>query len=221
MSWIVSLLKFTKEVQHVEELEGEADTLPLGTKSEILALLKTWFPDADYHDPSWITFNRRAELTEIIVSGADELADNGLIYGLGFRNPSYRLLRDVCTKMKWKALDPSTGDFIDFASAPPEYFWQLFPRRPSVSAGHQTLTDFIVYLRNRVLETWISGDKRALHQLAITLQTLGDSMSDSGDSTYWPIIDHLAYFAQHPELADYTLYIPEETTIRDLESRQG
>src|SRR5579859_1037445 len=215
MSWIVTLLKFNKDFQHVENIESEEDTLPLGTKSEILALLKKWFPDADYHDPSWISFDSRAELTEIIVSGADELDDNGLIYSLGFRNPSYRLIRDVCTKMKWKALD---GDFIDFASSPPEYSAQPFiSKRPQV--GTQTLTDFIVYLRDRVLETWISDNKSELHRLAMTLRALGDFCTESGDSTFWSVIDNLAYFAQHAEFADYTLYVPEEATIRDLEPK--
>ncbi len=220
MSWIVSLFKFKKDFQHFADIQGEEDALPLGTKSEILALLKKWFPDANYHDPSWISAGPGAELSEIIVGGVNELDDNGPIYGLGFRNPSYRLLRDVCTKMSWKAVDPSTGDFIDFASVPPDYYSDLFIRRRPQS-GTQTLADFIVYLRNQVLKTRTGNNKSDLQDLASTLQTLGDFFIESGDSTFWTVVDKLTYLARNAEFADYAFHVPDEAAIRDLEPKQG
>jgi hypothetical protein len=216
MSWIVTLLKFRNDIQHVKDLESGEKNLPLGTKSEILALLKKWFPDANHHDPSWISGGLQAEFTEIIMPEVDELEDDGLIYSIGFRNPSWRLLRDVCTTMGWKAFDPSDGDFIDFASLPPEYFSEMFLRKHP-QAGTRTLTDYIVHLRNQILEAGKANNINELRTLAHTLQTLEDFCIEWGDSTFWTVIDNLAYFAQHAEIADYTLYIPEEAAIRNLE----
>ncbi len=213
MSWIVSLVKLNRDVQHLEEVE-EADVIPLGTKAEILSLLRKWFPDADFHSVDWISFHGRDEVTEIIISGANELADDEMISSIGFRNPSYRLLRDVCRKMGWKAIDPSDGEFLDFAAVPPDHFVPYFVRKRPQPATY-TIVDLVVYLRNQVMETWVSGETDALKRLASALQSLMDGFEDAGyNSPYWVTVDKLAYFARHHELADYQLYVPTEDEIR-------
>ncbi|HVU12499.1 MAG TPA: hypothetical protein VHD90_14550 [Phototrophicaceae bacterium] len=220
MSWIVGILKLKKDVQSIKDVESEDFLIPLGTKAEIIALLRKWFPDADFHDLSWIGSDRRGEFTEIIVSGVNELNDDDSIDSFGFRNPSYRLLRDVCTKMGWKALDPSDGDFIDFTSLTREYLAPMyFPKDSQPAPATYTLVDFIAYLRNQIMETYIKGNTNELRNLAVTLQTLGDSVSLSGNHTYWRLIDSLAYFARHSEIADYMLYVPTEAAIRELEPK--
>ena len=219
MSWTVSFLKLKRETQRIEDLEREGDTLPLGTKREILNLLKTWFPEANFHDPSWINCDFGTELSEIIISGVNELDDDDLIYSLGFRNPSYRLLRDVRAKTGWVALDHSAGDFINFSTLPPEYFLR-YAVRDELFSGSRTFTEFVVYLRNQISSAWESGWKDELRSLASTLRTLEDFLVKTGDDELWPIVDNLAYFAQHVELADYALYVPEEAAIRGDKSRQ-
>ncbi len=221
MSWHVHLFKFAEDVQHIDDVSEKTERLPLGTKSEIMALLNTWFPDIHFN--SQHTLSSRSpwsEFSEIFVGNINELADDDSIYGLGLRSPSYRLLRDICAKMGWKAFDTSDGNFIDFAAVPPDHYSHLFThRRPQTATW--TLTDYIVYLRTQVFKAATTSDTSELRNLAHTLYTLGDFMSKTGDSTFWRIIDHLAYFAQHAAFADPALYIPDEAAIRNLDAHHS
>ncbi len=219
MSWIVSLFKFPENFRRIADFEtfdGDDPSLPLGTKAEILALLKQWFPETEGQNPEWMSVDGRGEMSEIILSGINQQADSELIYSIGFRNPSYRLLRDVCAKMGWIAFDPSDGEFIDFESVPPEYFSQLFIRKEP--QRKQTVADVIIYFRKYALEAHRQGDREALGHILIALELLGDSLIEAGDRTYWEIVDKLTYFVRHTDIADPTFYVATEAAIRELES---
>ncbi len=217
VSWIVSLFKLKREVRYVEEAKEE-DFVPLGTKAEVFALLRRWFPDGDFSRLNCISLDHREEVCELIIPDEEDIADEDTVNSIGFQSPSYRILRDVCRQMNWKALNPSDGEFIDFDNQPPDIYTPYFGRRRPQPPKYG-LVDFIVYLRDQVIETWAKGDKKALEGLANTLATLNDGFETAGyNSPYWVIVDKLAYFARYHEFADYQTYIPSEDDIRRFDT---
>jgi hypothetical protein len=114
MSWIVSMMRMPAGINALAELTPDFETEPLGSYSDVMAVLKSLFPDANYSDPTWIGVYSD-QFSEIIFGIEDP------VYSIGFRNPSLLLIQEVFEKYGWRGIDPSNGRIIP-PFIPPEYY---------------------------------------------------------------------------------------------------
>lgn len=114
MSLIVSMLRVPEGINKMTEIPDDFVREPLGAYDEVLAVIKSLFPEADYSDPTWIIVHTE-ELSEIIFPVEDP------VYSFGFRNPSFQLIQRIYETTGWRGLNPSDGRFIP-PFIPPERY---------------------------------------------------------------------------------------------------
>jgi hypothetical protein len=150
MSWDVILTRVSPDNATVDEIEKRAAFLiELGPKAEVLSALGAAFPEIDLADPAWgilqgegfsIEFNLREDdpVKQIMlhVRGSD--------LALG-------AIRRLCESTGWRALNMSTGDFMDFTDAGPQQW-------------HRYRDQVIAYLESEVVDPRQGAGKQSESQ---------------------------------------------------------
>lgn len=181
-----------------------------------MTLLKTWFPDADFSDPTWISITPYSEITEVLLSGNDLSAEASPIMWLGFRNPSGRILRDVCAKMKWVALDSSDGQLMQFDTASESF---RHPHSDMASRMSAYPIEEVIALRNMLVETLQTGDANQLNDFRTRLHQAISDVETSANGVFLSVLDHLRYVVDYPQIADLERHIPSEAAIREIQPK--
>ncbi len=114
MSLIVSMFRVPDGINKMIELPDDFVREPLGVYDEVMDMIKSLFPDADYSDPTCIKVNTE-ELSEIVFPQEDP------VHRFGFINPSFQLIKRICETTGWRGLDPSNGRFIPPFIPPEDY----------------------------------------------------------------------------------------------------
>lgn len=120
MSWDVVLLKIKIDFK---EFEGEIP--PLGERNVIVGELTALLPELDYSDKSWGIYDNESLSIEFN-TGDDEILASIMLHIRGGGDP-HVILKAICEKMEWYALDSSTGEFMDFENVSKES-WEEFQR---------------------------------------------------------------------------------------------
>jgi hypothetical protein len=96
----------------------EENTPPLGALDQVLATIRTALPEVDLCDPTWGRVEHPEYTIELNIGRDDPVRSVGLRVhgGDGALEPIARL----CEHTGWRALDYSTGDFLDEAADPAE-----------------------------------------------------------------------------------------------------
>ena len=201
----------------------ELELLPLGTKTDIIKLIGTWFPKADYHELSrsddldiWVSVHPNNDITEIMPSFISSTPDEQLIRGIGFRNPSTRLLRDICHKMGWVAYVASYGELMNFDNLPSDYFHNSNPWSSKTRIAHTILVNQIVQIRSDLLKVITTDKIEDFAALQTTISELRNGIKTENESNYWVVLDDMLYVANYPALTDRAIYIPTEAQIRAI-----
>jgi hypothetical protein len=101
MSVIISMMRVPEGINSLDDIPPDFVREPLGSYAEVMAFIRSIFPDADYSDPTWISVSSD-QLSEIIMGEVEDP-----VYGLGFRNPSWELIQEVFKAVGWRGFDPS------------------------------------------------------------------------------------------------------------------
>lgn len=114
MSVSISLFRIPDGINSISEIPNDFVMEPLGSRDEVMAVIRALFPNADYSDPQYV-YVRSDELTEIFFPIEDP------VVSLGFRNPSFQLIQRVYETTGWRGLDPSDGCILP-PFIPPERY---------------------------------------------------------------------------------------------------
>lgn len=125
MSWDVLLLDAPAD-RSMEELT-DADVRPLGSVAAVHATLRRAWPDLDLSDPTWGRLDRLA--IEVNIGSADPV-ESVMLHVRGGEDAVPAIL-ELCRAGGWRAVDISTGDWLDTAEDPTEGLrgWRAFRDR--------------------------------------------------------------------------------------------
>ncbi|MHA7966736.1 hypothetical protein ACX93W_21735 [Paenibacillus sp. CAU 1782] len=108
MSWDVILMKFSKDVNKVEDID-ESIIENLGSREVVVNKLSLIFPDADFTDKSWGTLNREGYSIEINIS--EDCNINSIMLQVRGDNRAILAIKKICDETNWKAIDEEILNF--------------------------------------------------------------------------------------------------------------
>lgn len=114
MSWDVFIQHLPASAVRVEDVPDTFEPLPLGSRTEVLAALKTVFPGMNAADPAWITID--AERYSIEVSAAEDPIVALTLHVRGDESVIPAIARFI-DLLGARAVDTWTGEFFDPATA--------------------------------------------------------------------------------------------------------
>lgn len=125
MSWDVLLLDAPADVA-VEDLT-EDRVRPLGSRAHVHDALRAAWPALDLGDPAWGRLDEHA--IEVSIGDADPV-DSIMLHVRGSDGAAQAILA-LCRSAGWRALDVSTGDWLDAAQEPADGLrsWRAFRDR--------------------------------------------------------------------------------------------
>ncbi len=110
MSWDVCLVKTnTNSEQSVEDI---AEVVDIATREEFAELLAAAYPDSNCDDLSWLILNTDSFSIEFNV-GDEPVIDSIMLHIRGSEEPT-AVIQTLCTALACRAIDTSTGEFMDF-----------------------------------------------------------------------------------------------------------
>ena len=129
MSWLAVLAKLPDTFVSISDIPNDFVPEPLGSQAAVLTLLAEVFPDANFADPTGVTVDRPNYAIEFIVGSKEP------VESLGFRphgdDTVIEALQLLCARTGWRAIDTSSGDFINFAANPAQGLqaWRAYAQR--------------------------------------------------------------------------------------------
>lgn len=129
MSWLVVLAKLPDAFVSISDIPTDFVPEPLESRAAVLTVLAEVFPDADLTDPTWVQLNRPNYAIEFIVG------DKEPVESLSFRphgdDTLLEALQLLCERTGWRAIDTSSGDFINFNANPAQGLqaWRTYAQR--------------------------------------------------------------------------------------------
>lgn len=134
MSWDVSVQRFSREYESVEEIPQDEKCEPLGSQATVRALVSQYFPGTDWTEPSWGIFDSPHGSIEFNM-GKDE-PSGGFMMHVRASPEIIGPMIEMCRAFKWQALDCSSGAFLEKSPNPEtgleqwtEYRNQIIGRR--------------------------------------------------------------------------------------------
>jgi hypothetical protein len=129
MSWDVSVHRFSREYDTVEEIPDTERPLPLGTRAEVHALISQYFLGTDWSDPAWGLYDCPHGSIEFNVGDDEPTA--GFMMHVRASGEVVLSIVSLCRAAKWQAIDCSTGAFLEKAIDPAEGLraWQVYRDR--------------------------------------------------------------------------------------------
>lgn len=106
MSWDVILIK-----EQFDANDKDYEPIPLGNRDNVINELCILLPELDYSIKDWGILNGKGFSIEFN-TGKEEIVDSIMLHIRGSGNPHY-VIATIIRKMKWEALDCSTGKFLD------------------------------------------------------------------------------------------------------------
>ncbi len=113
-NWDIVLMRMDASVSSVEVMSGNIEA-PLGSRAEVLFFLEGMLPDANFSDPAHGTYHAPGYSFEFDL-GDDDMVET-LTIRLHGEDEALVLLQRICLLSGWRALNMSTGTFIDFSQS--------------------------------------------------------------------------------------------------------
>ena len=110
-NWDIILMRMDASVNLVEELSGNIEA-PLGSRAEVLFFLEGLLPEADFSDPARASYHAPGYSIEFDL-GDEDIVETLTVRLYGEETALVQLQR-MCILSGWRALNMSTGTFIDF-----------------------------------------------------------------------------------------------------------
>jgi hypothetical protein len=114
VSWDLGLYAAPPGVPMEQLTEG--NTPPLGPLDDVLATIRSALPEVDLGDPTWGRIEHHAYTIELNIGADDPVASIGLRVHGG--EEALEPIERLWAHTGWRALDYSTGDFLDEAEDP-------------------------------------------------------------------------------------------------------
>ena len=115
MSWNVILMNVSSHIDDPEQLK-ENPPADLGAKETVLAGIHRRFPEFDFSDPAWVRMHNDDFSMEFNIGDADPIQT--IMLNIRGSDRVIAMLRVLCQHFGWRALDTTTGKFIDFDDDP-------------------------------------------------------------------------------------------------------
>jgi hypothetical protein len=143
MSWDVILMSVPSVIVAVEDFPDDFSS-ELGPQPQVLSTIAAILPDLDLTDPTWGILDGDDFSIEFNIGDGDPV-DTIMLHVRG-GDSAIRAIQHICEHTGWRALDTSTGDFINFAEDPTEGLQQWRTYRNQVVAsleaeGKEVITD--------------------------------------------------------------------------------
>jgi hypothetical protein len=113
ISWDVLLLSLSPNVTCPSEIPDDLVS-NLGARAEIVSILKTTYPQMDLTDPGWGILEGNDFGIEFNI-GEDDPISSIMLHVRGGKSAIDAIQR-VCQNTGWRALDMTTGEFMDFST---------------------------------------------------------------------------------------------------------
>jgi len=122
MSWDVTFMKFSKEVNKIEDID-ESMIEELGSRENVVNIISKVFPDADFTDKSWGILDREGYSIEFNLP--EESNISSIMLHVRGDNRALVAIKKICDETKWKAMDE---DIINFENEPERGLeqWQMY-----------------------------------------------------------------------------------------------
>jgi hypothetical protein len=127
MSWDVFFLKFPEEINSISKIPDDFNPGFLCTREYYEDMIFKLFPDIDENNNrSWMILDEETYSIEFS-AGNGKMLDSLMLHVRGDEK-ALEAIKRICEFTKWRALDTSTGNFLDFNNNPDEGFsqWRKF-----------------------------------------------------------------------------------------------
>ncbi|MFN3166617.1 MAG: hypothetical protein ACE37H_06085 [Phycisphaeraceae bacterium] len=116
MSWDISIVRFAKVYESIEEIPDDAEPQSLGSIVEIHNKVLKHFPGTDWSDPAWGMFESPFGSIEFNL-GDDDPADSMMLH-IRASNEIVAPILALCKDGAYQAIDCSSGALLDQADNP-------------------------------------------------------------------------------------------------------
>lgn len=118
MSWDVYFLKFPDEVNSVSEIPEDYEPQPLGIYDDIKKLFSEVFPAAEFFRPGYGWGVLDTDEYSIEFSIDEEEPITSIVLQIRGGETPIDVIKKICQKTAWRAIDTSSGDFMNFDNNP-------------------------------------------------------------------------------------------------------
>ncbi|MFP4895969.1 hypothetical protein [Paraburkholderia sp. EG304] len=116
MSWDVSLYKFTKRYRRIQDIPGDEQPHPLGTRSEVQAAVSDAFPGTNWNDPAWGIYDVEFGSIEFNL-GKDDSVRSLALHARASAAIVGGILQ-LCERLGCQAIDLSDSSLLDQSEHP-------------------------------------------------------------------------------------------------------
>ncbi|GAK53816.1 hypothetical protein U14_05090 [Candidatus Moduliflexus flocculans] len=126
MSWDILFQDTPEHINSIEDLPEDFTPGKLCSRTYLEDMLLSLFPTIDNHDKSWMVLQEDSFSIEFN-SGKDDPVESLMLHVHG-EEDALHVIKKICDHTGWKALDCTSGDFIDFEQNPDQGFstWREF-----------------------------------------------------------------------------------------------
>lgn len=116
MSWDVSLYKFTRRYRHIEEIPGDEQPHPLGSRAEVQTTVSDIFPGTNWNDPGWGIYDGEFGSIEFNLGRDESVRSLALHVRASAEIVSGILL--LCERLCCQAIDLPNSSLLDESERP-------------------------------------------------------------------------------------------------------
>jgi hypothetical protein len=129
MSWDISICKFSRDYDTIDEIQEGERCYPLGTRFEVQTAISRSFPGTNWSDAVWGVFESPFGSVEFNL-GHDDPVESLMLHVSASEEIVHRIV-ELCRAQHWQALDASDGTFLEKSGAPEAGLqgWQDFRTR--------------------------------------------------------------------------------------------
>lgn len=111
MSWDVSIMRFSRSYDAVEDIAEDERCLVLGAREEVHRAVLASFPGTDWSDPAWGRWESEFGSIEFNLGG-DDPAESMMLHVRAGEQVVAGIV-SLCKQNQWQAIDCSMGDFLE------------------------------------------------------------------------------------------------------------
>ena len=134
MSWGVSVQRFSREYNSIEDIPETERLVPLGSQAAVRALISEYFPGTDWTEPAWGIFDSLDGSIEFSM-GKDE-PNTGFMMHVRASPAVINPMIAMCRLHNLQALDGSSGQFLEKSTDPSGSLKQWIEYRNQIVAKH-------------------------------------------------------------------------------------
>jgi hypothetical protein len=136
MCWDVTICKFPREIETIEQLPDNFKPSAIAPRKEIAQLLKRLFPDTDVSDLSWLVIDRQDFKIEIN-TGHNELCE-GLTLHVRGSDEALGAVTQITRCFEARAFDMTACQFLDRMNNPTSGLrqWRKYTHRIAGAVQH-------------------------------------------------------------------------------------